>query len=75
MRQLSIQQTGHNLAAEAVPFSYPLKCGVDLHPAPLVYVPDLVEKVLQVLDQNERYSNENEYICYWLLVLLYVQMA
>ena len=54
MRKLSIQQCGTNLAAEAVPFSMHLKDGVDLSPAPMVHVPNLGEKVFQLLDQNER---------------------
>ena len=54
MRKLSIQQSGTNLAAEAVAFSLSLKDGVDLSPAPMVYIPDLGEKVFTLLDQNER---------------------
>ena len=53
MRRLSAEQTGSNLAAEAVPFSFPLKNGVDLRPAPMVYVSDLVQKVIQILEQNQ----------------------
>ena len=56
-RGLSRQQLGTNLTGEAAPFSFPSKQGgEDLRPAPLVYVPDLVAKVLQVLEQNERYT-------------------
>ena len=55
LRKQSEQQMGNNLQSEAVPFCFPLKSGIDLRPAPLVYVPDLVKKVIQTLDQNNRY--------------------
>ena len=42
MRMLSKYMVGENLVAEEVPLSQPLKLGVDLILAPLVYVPDLV---------------------------------
>lgn len=54
MRKLSLQQCGTNMAAEAVPFSVNLRDRVDLSPAPMVHVPDLKQKVFQLLDQNER---------------------
>ena len=50
---------GENLAATEVPLSQPLRFGVDLKVSPLVYVPDLVDKILQLLDQNDRYCKEN----------------
>ena len=57
MRKLSIQQSGTNLAAEAMPFSVHVKDNIDLSPRPMVYIPDLGEKVFQLLDQNERLHN------------------
>ena len=55
-RKLSHQVLGDNLESEATPFAFPLKHGgEDLRPAPLVYVPDLVAKIFQHLEQNERY--------------------
>ena len=54
MRMLSKHMVGENLVAEEVPLSQPLKLGVDLMLAPLVYVPDLVSKIIQLLDQNDR---------------------
>ena len=57
MRKLSAEQIGDNLAGESVPFSFQLKNGIDLRPAPLVYTPDLVAKALQILDQNDRYQH------------------
>ena len=51
MRALSKDMVGDNLVAEEVPLSQPLRLGVDLILAPLVYVPDLVAKIFQLLDQ------------------------
>lgn len=44
-----------NLAAEEVPLFQPLSLGLDIVRSPLVYVPDLTGKILQLLDQNHRY--------------------
>ena len=49
MRMLSKHMVGENLVAEEVPLSQPLKLGVDLMLAPLVYVPDLVSKIMSYL--------------------------
>ena len=46
---------GENLAGEAAPFYFVLKSGIDIRPAPHVFVPDLVCKIFQVLEQNGRY--------------------
>lgn len=55
-RKLSHEVLGDNLESEAAPFAFQLKHGgEDLRPAPLVYVPDLVTKIFQHLEQNERY--------------------
>lgn len=54
MRKLSERIVGDNLAAEEVPLAQPLRLGVDVILAPMVYVPDLVGKISQLLDQNDR---------------------
>ena len=54
VRRLSQEILGDNLAATEVPLSQPLWFGVDLKVSPLVYVPDLVERILQLLEQNDR---------------------
>ena len=47
---------GTNLTSESAPFSFPLKHGgEDFRPAPLISVPDLVEEIFHLLDQNDRY--------------------
>ena len=56
MRMLSEEMTGDNLAAEEVPLSQPLRYGVDLRLSPLVYVPNLVGKIMTLLEQNARYK-------------------
>ena len=45
MRKLSERIIGDNLAAEEVPLAQPLRLGVDVILAPMVYVPDLVGKI------------------------------
>ena len=54
MRMLSEVILGDNLAAEEVPPSKPLRFGIDLRLAPLVYIPDLVGKIIQLLEKNDR---------------------
>ena len=54
VRRLSEEMLGDNLAATEVPLSQPLRLGVDLNVSPLVYVPDFVGKILQLLEQNYR---------------------
>lgn len=54
LRRVSREQLGDNLEGEEAPFSFPSTRGVDIRPAPLVYIPDLVGKVTQMLDQNDK---------------------
>ena len=53
--QVSSELICDNPRGEEAPFCFPTKSGVDIRPAPLVYVPDLVGQVFQILEQNERY--------------------
>ena len=65
VRALSEELVGDNLAGEEVPLSQPLRFGVDLKLSPLVYVPDFVGKVCQLLEQNNRYTKprHHTYTC------------
>lgn len=55
MRRLSNEIIGDNLTGEIAPFSFPLASGgEEIKGAALVYIPDLVTKVEQMLDDNER---------------------
>ena len=56
VRGLSEELVGDNLAGEEVPLSQRLHFGVHLKLSPLVYVPDFVGKVCQLLEQNNRYT-------------------
>lgn len=48
---------GPNLASELVGLTFSLDGGgEELRKAPMAYVPDLPAKVIQLLDQNDRYS-------------------
>ncbi len=54
-RLLSKELVGPNLASEMVAFSFKLdEGGEEIRKAPMAYVPDLVQKVTQLLDQNDR---------------------
>lgn len=58
MRECSDDLLGSNLTSELAPFSFPMKHGgEDLRPAPHVYVVDLVQLTLHLLDQYERLVN------------------
>lgn len=47
---------GPNLASESVAFTFSLDGGgEELRKAPMAYVPDLPAKVIQLLEQNDRY--------------------
>ena len=54
VRRISEKLVGGNLDGEEAPFSFSGTTGVDIRPAPLVYVPDLIHKIIQLLDQNEK---------------------
>ena len=57
MRILSDEVISGNLAGEEVPLSQPLRFGVDLRLSPLVYIPDLISKIITLLEENARYKN------------------
>lgn len=54
-RTLAKVLVGPNLDAEAVPFTFPNSgSGEHFRRAPMAFVPDLVAKVTQLLDQNDQ---------------------
>lgn len=54
-RALAKELVGPNLAAEAMPFTFPLEGGTEeVKKAPMAFVPDMISKVIQLLDQNEK---------------------
>lgn len=57
-RALSTELIGPNLQSENVPFTFYLDHHTyeEVRKAPIAYVPDLVAKVTQLLDQNDRYQ-------------------
>lgn len=57
LQKVSAEIDGDSLLGEAAPFYFPMKFGIDIRPSPLVFVPDLVSKIVQVLEQNERYMS------------------
>ena len=52
LRRVSHELLGDNLVGEDAPFSFPTNSGVDSLQAPLVYIPDLLGKNTQIVDQN-----------------------
>lgn len=73
LREKSLEQIGNALEGELVPFCFPLRSGIDLRPAPLVYIPDLVRKVINMVEQNERYSLQKAsiiiiYVCTCIII-------
>jgi hypothetical protein len=54
LRRVSDEQLGDNLEGEEAPFCFAARNGFDIRQAPLVYVPDLVGKIIQTLEQNEK---------------------
>ena len=53
MRKEAAALVGDNLAAELVPFSFPHKDGGEvIHNAPYAYIPNLWEKIEDLLEQN-----------------------
>ena len=55
MREISKQIVGDNLKGELAPFSFMLPSGgEEIKGAPLIYIPELVAKVVHLLKENER---------------------
>lgn len=55
-RSLRKELVGPNIESELVPFTFSIdggKGGEEVRQAPMAYVPDLVAKVVQLLDQND----------------------
>ena len=57
MRQEAADLIGDDIKAEMVPFSFTHKDGGDLvKPAPMAYIPDIWQKVQDLLDQNSDHN-------------------
>ena len=55
MREISKQIVSDNLKGELAPFSFMLPSGgEEIKGAPLIYIPELVAKVVHLLEENER---------------------
>ena len=55
-RGLVRELVGPNLSSESLPFTFSIDKGKseEIRRAPIAYVPDLVAKVTQLLDQNDK---------------------
>ena len=55
MRHVSRKAVGENLKGELAPFSFSLPSGgEEFRGAPLVFIPDLILKVVELLEENDR---------------------
>ena len=75
MRAVSAQVVGENLKTEAVPLSFCLKDGgEEIRPAPMAYIPNLWQKIEDMLNESD--NNITEYTqnntCLGLGVFLYI---
>lgn len=50
------QLIGDNLEAESIPLTFPLKRGEEVRAAAVCYVPHMVDKVVSLLEENEKYT-------------------
>ena len=57
LRKASRQLIGENLEGEEAPFYVNVHSGLDIQPAPHVFIPDLVTRVLDSLEENERFCH------------------
>ena len=63
-RKVANEQVGDNLKAETAPFSFNLTSGgEELRAAAHVFIPNLVQKVVQLLEQNERFFKITHTMC------------
>ena len=63
MWQISKGIIGDNIEGKVAPFSFPLtKGGEELRGAVLVYIPHLVTKVIQLLDDDDRYIENLKFV-------------
>lgn len=66
MRVEASELVGDNLCAELAPFSYPYQDGGEIiRDAPYAYIPNLWEKVKDLLDQNS--DDQRGYVYLWSL--------
>lgn len=58
-RSLAKELVGPNIEAEAAPFTHSIdgESGEEIRKAPMAYIPNLVAKVVQILDQNDKYRS------------------
>ena len=55
MRKITDEMIGDNLEGEVAPFSFKMPTGgEEIQGAPLVYVPNLIQKIIQTLEEQDR---------------------
>ena len=59
MHSIAAKQIGDNLQSEVAPFSFPLDSGgEELHGAAHVFIPNLQQKLFQLLEENDRLASK-----------------
>lgn len=62
-RKRAHDMIGSNLTSESVALTFSLESGgEEIRKAPMAYVPDLPAKVVQLLDQNDRWLSHNTHL-------------
>ncbi|KAL5473937.1 hypothetical protein EMCRGX_G028506 [Ephydatia muelleri] len=57
MRKITDEMIGDNLEGEVAPFSFKMPTGgEEIRGAPLVYVPNLIQKIIQTLEEQDSYK-------------------
>ena len=54
LRDVAQQVQTDNITSELAMFSFPVRGGEELRGQPVVYVPNIVEKITSLLDENEK---------------------
>ena len=55
MHDVANSLVGENLDAELCPLSFPLTDGEEIRGAPHAFIPDLSQKIVQLLEESHRY--------------------
>ena len=55
MRQIAREEVGDNLCGEIAPFTFTSSSGaIELKGAPHIYMPNIIQKITQLLEENAR---------------------
>ena len=55
MRDIANELRTDNLTSELAMFTFPIGGGEELRAEPMIYVPNIIAKILSLLNEHERY--------------------